>query len=285
MPGLTRLAVTLLTAAIIGSVAHAGARLTWRASGLSAAPLPPVVVAQAVAAPLDIGPILALAPFGERILAPVAPRPAPGGEPQDDWLLDLTLEGVIVAEPATRSLAMIAVGSEGVRTVGVGETPFRGVTVKEVRKQGVLFTAGEKDVFLGFESEEDRRTASLDRQRSLIPEKFRGTPANGAAGSPGRSVDAAIDYYRQQIAANPQTVLDTFGVRLTGGGYEIGPTPSIGVTRAGLRPGDVIRSVNGERVGDIEADRRLYEKIAAAGHARVEILRGGRRVILSFPLR
>jgi len=80
-------------------------------------------------------------------------------------------------------------------------------------------------------------------------------------------------------------VLDNFGVRLTPRGYEVGPAPSIGVTRAGLRPGDVIAAVNGEAVGDVEADRRLYEKIAAAGHARVEILRSGRRVILSFPLK
>lgn len=286
MQTLLRTAALLLILAVVGSVAHAGARLTWRVADLDAAPLARVAAPVQRPDALDIAPILALAPFGARVVA-AAPSPvaSAGVRPDADWLLDLTLQGVIMAVPADRSFAMVAVKDQDVRTLAVGESPLKGVTVREVRRDGVLFTAGDDEVFLGFRNEDDKRAASLERQRNLIPQQFRG-PAGGAASSaPRRSVDEVIDYYRQRIAANPQTVLDGFGVSRTDRGYEIGPTPSIGVTRAGLRSGDIIRAVNGEAVGTIEDDRRLFEKIAASGHARVEILRGGRRVILSFPLK
>lgn len=285
MQRLLRALATLLILAVIASVAHAGARLTWRVNGLDAAPLPPAPAPVAASAPLDIGPVLALAPFGDRAAAALPVPQAPADRPDADWLAGLTLQGIITAIPARRSQAILDVGGEGVRTVGVGDTPVRGATVIAVRRDGVVFSAGGEEVLLGFTSDADRRAAAIERQRSTIPEKFRGTTA-GPAGHPARgSTAAVIDHYRRRIAENPQTVLDGFGVRLTPRGYEVGPDPSIGVTRAGLRPGDVIAAVNGEAVGDIEADRRLYEKIAAAGHARVEILRNGRRVILSFPLK
>ena len=54
---------------------------------------------------------------------------------------------------------------------------------------------------------------------------------------------------------------------------------------AGLAPGDVVEKVNGVQVGDAERDRRLFDEAVVSGRARVEVVRDGRRIILSFPLR
>jgi general secretion pathway protein C len=68
------------------------------------------------------------------------------------------------------------------------------------------------------------------------------------------------------------------------GGYRVGDAASAAVLRAGLRPGDLIATVNEQQVGNIEQDRELFEQVAAAGRARMAIVRGGERLVLSFPL-
>ncbi len=287
MQMLVKTVVVLVVLTVIASVAHAGAMLTWRVNGLDTPPPPRIAAPVEAPEPLDIGPILDLAPFGTRVVVAPPPDPVEDARPDSDWLLDLTLQGIIMAVPAERSLAMIAIKGAEVKTLGVGDAPLPGVQLKAVRQDGVLFEAEGHDTFLGFTTEENRRVAGVAHQRALIPQKFHVPNTQGPAGAiaPRGSADEMIDYYRQRIIDNPQTVLDGFGVSLTDQGYEIGPAPASGVTRAGLRPGDVIAVVNGETVGNIEKDRRLFEKVAASGHARVEILRDGRRVILSFPLK
>jgi general secretion pathway protein C len=55
--------------------------------------------------------------------------------------------------------------------------------------------------------------------------------------------------------------------------------------RAGLLPGDVVARVNGQQVGDIVGDQALFENIVASGRARLEVIREGETVVMSFPLR
>jgi general secretion pathway protein C len=76
------------------------------------------------------------------------------------------------------------------------------------------------------------------------------------------------------------------GMTSTGqGGYVVGADSSPQLLRAGLRPGDVIRSVNGQALGDPDADRDLFASAAASGRLRVEVVRDGRTLSLTVPLR
>ena len=283
---LSRLALALLALAVVGSVAHAGAMLTWHKMGFTPEIAPREAafrVAPTVKEPLDIAPILALAPFGTRIISDV-PEPVEdtAAAPAVSILQGLSLQGVMVAIPSDRSLAIIDTGSGEISTYAVGQEVQRGATLKEVRSESVDIALGSYVETLVFDDKSRKSTSpGVFIPQIVLPGTQRGATGPRAASTP----EEVIDVYRKRIAINPKAVLDGFGVSVTDGGYEIGPTPSIGVTRAGLRPGDIIARVNGEQVGNIEADRRLYEKIAASGQARVEILRNGRRVILSFPLR
>ena len=94
-----------------------------------------------------------------------------------------------------------------------------------------------------------------------------------------------IDYWRTRIRKNPQAVLDQIGLRPTEAGYVIAEQHDVGVRLAGLRSGDLVRSVNGQQVGKPDDDRRLYDRIAASGQARIEVERDGRVLTFSFPLR
>jgi general secretion pathway protein C len=97
--------------------------------------------------------------------------------------------------------------------------------------------------------------------------------------------DQVIAWYRERLQEDPAQMLEDLGLEATDIGYAVGMTPAEEVARAGLRHGDVIVKVNGQQVGNIEADRELFDKVAASGHARIEVLRNGLPMVLSFPLR
>ena len=99
-----------------------------------------------------------------------------------------------------------------------------------------------------------------------------GAPAGQGARSPAASAD-------------PAAALQSAGVSATSEGYRLGPDAPAQLLRAGLRPGDLIRSLNGRPVADLASDRQMFERAAAAGSARVELVRDGRTLTLTFPLR
>lgn len=293
MPWLRRTASIVLVLAIVASVAHAGARLTWHMTGETAAPVPPPLLRAEAPPPPDIAPILDFAPFGERISeTPIEQPPAPAPTRAID-LDGLRLTGIILAVPATDSLAMIEDRSDPAATYAVGDAVRQTMTLDSVNRDHVILKAGSATATLRFTDPEEARLAGIARLRAQIPAQFRG-PSGGAAAAmaapkglapAGSTPEAAIDHYRRRIAANPQTVLDDLGVTLTGQGYRISEDAPRAVLRSGLRAGDVITKVNGTAVGNIEDDRRSFETVAASGRARVEILRDGRVIVLSFPLR
>ncbi len=87
------------------------------------------------------------------------------------------------------------------------------------------------------------------------------------------------------MTRNSGAFLDTLGVTTTDGGYRVGPAPSASTRLAGLLPGDVIEKVNGNAAGDVERDGRALDAAIRSGGGRLEIMRSGRRMTLSFPPR
>jgi general secretion pathway protein C len=66
------------------------------------------------------------------------------------------------------------------------------------------------------------------------------------------------------------------------GGYRIGDTANQPfLAQSGLQPGDVVLSVNGRPLGDINVDRLALTNLAAAGSVRVELLRNGQTLTIT----
>ena len=97
--------------------------------------------------------------------------------------------------------------------------------------------------------------------------------------------EAVVAGYRERLRDDPRRVLDDLGLVATEAGYEVGADPASPVRRAGLEPGDLVAKVNGQQVGDIERDRKFFDEVVASGRARVEVVRNGQRIPLSFPLK
>jgi general secretion pathway protein C len=73
--------------------------------------------------------------------------------------------------------------------------------------------------------------------------------------------------------------------RLPATAYQIATTAPPAVMQAGFQPGDLVTTVNGQRVGDVAQDQQYIDQIVAAGRATVEVQRDGQTIIMTFPLR
>ena len=91
--------------------------------------------------------------------------------------------------------------------------------------------------------------------------------------------------YQSLMQENPQAVLEDLGLIETASGYEVQGDGAQTLLPAGFEAGDVITKVNGQQVGDITRDTPFFNNVVASGHARIDLLRNGQRIVLSFPLR
>ena len=273
-----------VTGLVVVSVALALASLTWRLAGEPGGRARAAVAAAAAVSapvPVDLTPILLAAPFG----SPAVLQPALGqGEG-----LGLQLRGILRTRRASASTALVATSDGKVQSVAVGQS-VGSATVESIEIDHVVLNLGGRRERLGFPERSVASAAGVASIRALIPDAVAGVPAPAArlgvappAVAPGSA--SPVEVYRERMAASPQTLLGTLGASATPQGYRVGATPSPDMQRAGLAPGDVVTTINGSPVGDVERDRQLFEQAVASGRARVEVIRDGRRIVLSFPLR
>ncbi len=253
------------------SLAFAASGLVWRLLGHVDVPLPRTTAVQSASA-VDLAPIAAFAPFGT--------APTPFAE-SADVVSNHVLQGIILAEPATASQAVIATNGGDGRSYAVGARLPDGALIEAVQIDAVILTTAS-----------GKRTLTLPKRLSASQASAQAGVRNLAAAarqstsrnSQPQTSREVIQEYRRKIADNPKKVLDELGLAQAEQGYLVAETPSSSVLRAGLKPGDRVLRVNGSEIGQIEADRRLFEEVVASGRARVEVQRGGQRVVLSFPL-
>ena len=225
--------------------------------------------------------MLSIAPFG----TPVTPD-APAA-PVEEAELDLALRGIVFN--AENSLAFIA--SKGVtRSYRIGDTILEGVTLTDVEEDHVTLDVSGSPQTLAFPNSDieidvakaETPPDRFDRLRGLIRAV---TPRPEQEEIEPETTQDYINLWRERIIRNPKQVLDRIGLTATENGYIINEDHDIGVKLAGLQAGDRVASVNGQAVGDIETDRQRYDQIAASGVARLEIIRDGQTITMSFSLR
>jgi type II secretory pathway component PulC len=96
---------------------------------------------------------------------------------------------------------------------------------------------------------------------------------------------SVVEQYRQRLAASPAAVAGEFNLTPTAAGLRVGDNPPAPLRAAGLQPGDIVLKVNNQPVGALGNARAILDQAITSGGARVEVLRSGRRITLSFPLR
>ena len=247
--------VDWLAAAAIVSVAFALAGLVWRIAGhadTGAITVPSDARARAVT--VDSGPALAWAPFG-------SPTAADATSPTG---IQAILKGVVFARPAELSISFVSLGNEPAKPYKVGDA-LAGAQVTEIRRDRIILNNGGRLEYLAF------------------PDPFgQATPTPGAAPAPA---PAGQPMAQPAPAAAPppptaQAVLSRLNATPVAGGYAIGANAP-----PGMRSGDVVQSVNGAAMTDQSAVNAAIASAAASGQAQVTILRDGKPITVSIPIR
>lgn len=240
---------------------------------------------------IDTETILAFAPFGAAARSEVAAMTQSVPPP------NIRLQGILVSNVEADSRALVSVAGQAT-FFKVGDMLVENAVLTAIEDDAILVTLNDRIHRYGFGGILDPETAhspefgtsdalsqqsASDRLGSLLV-PGRGSLDLREAPPPETTADY-VALWRKRIIDDPISVLDTIGLVPSAQGYTVSQNPNIGVTLAGLKPGDLVTRVNGQAVGNPDRDRAFYDEIAASGHARVEVVRGGEQLLMSFPLR
>ncbi|MGD8417252.1 MAG: type II secretion system protein N [Pseudomonadales bacterium] len=251
-------------------------------------------------APVSINAILARNLFGE---AAAGPAVVDNTIPAVETRLPLELEAVFVSEGSEASAAIVAQKGKAGELYAVGDSLPGNAELLEVHADHiVLRRAGARetlyfpqvarsDSLIGPVEEPDLSTQSYDEPTYEEP-----AYEDQAYEEPTYEDDAAtprdfVETYRDRIDADPQGALQEMGITPVAEGETQGyrlddvAASSPYLSQTGLQPGDVVLSVNGQPVGNIEQDRRQIDNILAQGSARIEVQRGTRRFFVTASLK
>lgn len=237
-------------------------------------PAPKVLNARQPSAATDLEAILQANLFGK---APTEAEQAAASKPTVETRLPLNLLGVFVAEEAEVSAAIIAEKGKAGRLYEVGAKVPGNATLSAVQADHVvLLRAGSRET-LKFP-----KMKAFERRQVVAP------PPTAASAPPPSGAQDFVAAYRERLAERPEQVeqlLDELKVEATTGGYRVGDLSTLPyLSRTGLAAGDLILSINGLAVGDLNADQLALQDLLAAGEVRIEVQRGERRFFLSASL-
>jgi general secretion pathway protein C len=269
-----RFGVNGLTGLVVLSVAAALANLTWRLAGEAGGPSAVAAAMDAYvppAPPPDISAAINLPPFG-RAMAAAGANPAPA---------DLILRGVLMAVPASASSAIIASGGQESTAYRVGDALPGGMILNAIGVDYVMLRLGEQYFTLYFPGDLRAGQAAAAAPGAQAPPQ---QPPPFATGSSAPSASfASPPPARPQNSSGGNALIDSLGATVTPQGYRVGAALSPQLQAAGLMPGDIVASVNGISAASLAGDPRRLSQAVASGDARLEVLRGGNRMVVSVP--
>lgn len=183
--------------------------------------------------------------------------------------LRLRLEGVMVSERPELSSAIVA-GTDGVTAhYRVGESLPGNAELVEVEPSRILIRRNGQYETLTFEE-----TAATD----LVTEE----PVAEVA-----STDDFVAEARRRLDAEGAQALARFGLQPveegTASGYVYDGSNAM-LNALGVQQGDVVTSINGHSLGDLEQDIQLLESWRDQGTLDIEIERDGARFTVSYAL-
>ena len=246
----------------------------------------------------DLDSIVAANLFGVPGAGPAAAATAAAAsEALAETRLPLILHGVFVAETAAESTAILARKGRSEQLYHIGERVPGNATLDAVYLDHVLLRRGRSLERLTFPKADETIATPIPRAAGkpdarALEARNRGRPslppARGETAEP--SPQELAERYREKLKDEPIKALGELGLTPLGGdgsaGYRLDRLArSPYLRQTGLRPGDVILSVNGQPLGDVGRDRLELDNVLAQGSARLEVQRGERRFFITAALK
>lgn len=189
--------------------------------------------------------------------------------------LQLQLKGVFTSERESESSAIVAERGRKGEYFKIGDRLPGNAELVAVYSDRILLKRNGRLETLSFED-------AIQAKNGIAKVK---TPVNRSqVSSPRQFVDVA----EKRLAENPSTALASVGLKPVKAGsasgyvYD-GNNPML--AGMNLKPGDVVRSVNGNPLGDINKDKALLKQLYQEGSLEVEVERDGTSFYINYPLR
>ncbi|TJY61133.1 type II secretion system protein GspC [Sinimarinibacterium sp. CAU 1509] len=257
-------------------VALLAAQLVWalvpipEAARWTPAPVQPQPQAAAKTSTTDLSALIDRNLFG----AYQAPEQAIAkAENAPDTRLSLTLMGVVADASPEQSRALIASSNGEEKSFSIGDDVTSGVKLENIYADRVLLSRQGQ-----FE------TLRLDKN---APSRAPAPTSGPDTSSPDASTTAMLSDIRTQILADPTKASNYLRVQPSNvngqlKGYRIYPgREREAFKQLGLRPGDLVTSVNGVQLDDPQKALQLLGDLSQAGSVSLTIERGGQAQTLS----
>lgn len=136
------------------------------------------------------------------------------------------------------------------------------------------------------DSGDSGQTSGLEARRRPAPATADTLSQTGSDQAAATDLRELVSSYRQRLESDPDSALRDLGVEAVqlgdSQGYRVGnEASSADLARIGLRPGDVVLTVNGRQVTELQQDTAAVDGIIDSGTARLEIQRGERRFFVT----
>jgi general secretion pathway protein C len=212
---------------------------------------------------------LGVLPRSQLFGAPASPQAAESLAPTN---LNLTLTGVMARPVGGCALVIVQGQPESAFCAGEDLTP--GVRLDTVERDRI--------VILRNGARETVPLKDLDKHANLIA-----PPLPGPIVQPGSTGAAVVDRKQlQQQMGKPEFLSQALIVPNPEGGFLVRQIqPGSLYEKLGLRPGDVIRNVNGQALTSMEDVMKLYQQFGTAQRVLVEVQRQGRSETLYYDMR
>jgi general secretion pathway protein C len=252
---------TAAAVAALLSLSWALAQGTWRI----AQPGSPAVT-RASAEPLDLGALGRMQLFG----AAASPQAEASLAPTN---LNLTLTGVAARPVGGCALVIVQGQPESAFCAGEELTP--GVRLDKVERDRILILRNG--------TLETVPLKDFDKHANLIS----APPPPSPIVQPSASGSTVVDRRQlQQQMGKPEILSQALIVPNPGGGFLVRQIqPGSTYEKLGLKPGDVIKNVNGQALTSMDDVMRLYQQFGSAQRVLVEVQRQGRNETLYYDMR
>jgi general secretion pathway protein C len=202
--------------------------------------------------------------------------------------LNLTLRGVWANPSRASARAIIAAANGSEEAYKVGDALPGGASLEQVHPDRVILKRGGRLEALYLPKES---MAGVGDSAALET-----TPAGYASESPAlgtnlySDVGSRLQEYRQRILNNPAEVFSLARMQpvMEDGklkGYKLSPNKEKQLFREiGLRPGDVVTSVNGLSLADPAAAGQVMTQVSSASQVTLVVDRGGREETIVVPI-
>ena len=213
------------------------------------------------------------APPSEAVLADFDPffRLSAAGGPGVITSLNLKLHGVREDRATGRGSAIIALPNGTQGSFAVGEEIMPGITLAQVGFDSVTINRNGAAEQLFLDQSQPAQAAAPATAAPAAPARSASTPASPAPAAGGRAPNSQISLQPRMSGRQVNGITVGPGID---GGYAL--------RAAGLQPGDVIISINGQPVTSVDQARTLSRD--AGGEVAVIVNRRGRAVPLRVRL-